>query len=254
MATSVSPLAQTTASASNARPSWSRTSAVSRTVSPRAVNTTVSGVTATVVGAGGTTTSSARPVTTDEVAVISTSPVPTPVANPASSTTATAVSLDAHENSSTPATTWPFASVASAAKRSVSPATSVSAAGETATVLTSWATITVAVPDADPAVAVIVAVPLPAAVTSPWASTVATAALLLDQVTAAPAITCPFWSRTSAESCTVAPRAVSWVVAGVTATVVGRGGSGGGGSVAPSPHAETQATPASAADSRMVMR
>ncbi len=53
-------------------------------------------------------------------------------------------------------------------------------------------TVTVAVPDTPPAIAVIVAVPLPAAVTRPAALTVATAALLLAQVTEAPAITCPF--------------------------------------------------------------
>ena len=88
----------------------------------------------------------------------------------------------------------------------------------------------------------IVAVPFPAAVARPDPLTVATEALLLVQVTPAPAITWPFWSRTSAESCTVAPKAVSWVVAGVTVTVVGRGASGGGvgGSVIPSPQAYAQ--------------
>ena len=48
------------------------------------------------------------------------------------------------------------------------------------------ATATVAVPEAPLALAVIVVVPLPAAVTSPEPSTVATAALPLDQVTVAP--------------------------------------------------------------------
>ena len=148
------------------------------------------------------------------------------------------MSLDAQSNS-IPATGCPLASAASAARRSVSPVTTVSAAGVTVTALTSWATVTVALPDAEPAVAVIVAVPLPAAVTSPDALTVATAAALLDQVTAAPAIALPFWSRTSAVNCSVAPNAVSRTVAGATATVAGRGGSGGGvgGSVAPSPQA-----------------
>ena len=112
-------------------------------------------------------------------------------------------------------------------------------AGDTVTALNSWATVTVAVPEADPAVAVIVAVPLATAVTRPVALTVATAAALLAQLTAAPTIALPFWSRTSAVNCPVAPNAVNWTVAGATATVVGRGGSGGGvgGSVAPSPHA-----------------
>ena len=74
-----------------------------------------------------------------------------------------------------------------------------------------------------------------AAVTSPDPSTVATVASPLDHAIGAPAITLPFWSRTSELSCTVAPNAVSRAVAGLTVTVVGRGGSGGGGSVAPSP-------------------
>ena len=189
-ATCGSLLAHVTTSSGIGRPIWSRTSAVSRTVSPSASNTTVSGVTATVVGAGTTTTSCARPVTPDEVAETSTSPTATPATNPVPSTTATVVSLDAHENPA-PATPWPFASLASATRRSVSPNTSVSAAGVTSTVLTRWATVTVALPEADPAVAVIVAVPFPAAVTRPDPFTVATAVLLLAQVTVTPPMTCP---------------------------------------------------------------
>ena len=45
---------------------------------------------------------------------------------------------------------------------------------------------------------VIVAVPLPAAVTRPDASTVAIKLALLVQVTVAPAMILAFWSRTSA--------------------------------------------------------
>ena len=249
-ATVVSALDQGTGTPSITRPFWSRTSAASCAVCPNAVSATVSGMTATAVGAGATTESAARPVTPAAVAVTSASPTRTPVTRPASSTNATSVSLDAHSNS-VPATGCPLASAASATRRSVSPVTTVSAAGVTATALTSWATVTVALPDADPAVAVIVAVPLPVAVTKPAALTVATAALLVAQVTAAPAIACPFWSRTSAWSCTVSPRAVSSAVAGVTVTVLGRGGSGGGacGAVAPSPQAAAvQATVAIAAD------
>ena len=81
-----------------------------------------------------------------------------------------------------------------------------------------------------------VAAPLPTASTSPEPSTAATAASLLDQVTPAPAIACPFWSSTCAESWTVAPKAASSAVAGLTVTVVGRGGSGGATGSAPSPH------------------
>ncbi|WP_419936887.1 hypothetical protein [Candidatus Palauibacter sp.] len=60
------------------------------------------------------------------------------------------------------------------------------------TELTIWATDTVALPETAPAAAMIVAVPLPAAVTSPDPLTVAIEVALVDQVTAAPAITCPF--------------------------------------------------------------
>ena len=165
---------------------------------------------------------SAGAVIPDAVAVTSAAPAPIPVTRPASSTAATAVSLDAHEMSC-PATAWPFASLASAARRSVSPAKSVSTAGVTTTALTDWATVTATEPEADPAVALIVAAPLPAAVTRPDALTVATVAALLAQLTVAPTITLPFWSRTSAVSCTVASRAVNSAVAGLTVTVVGSG-------------------------------
>ena len=111
-------------------------------------------------------------------------------------------------------------------------------------------------PPTSPTVAVIVAVPLPTAVTNPEASTVATEASLLDQVTVAPAIACPFWSRTSAESCRVAPTAANSAVAGLSVTVVARGGSTVGGAVGPSlsppPHAEAAARPATTVHTRIV--
>ena len=129
----------------------------------------------------------------------------------------------------------------------------MSAAGATATVLVRCATVTAAVPDAEPAIAVIVAAPLATAVTSPEASTAATEAALLDQLTAAPAITCPYWSRTCAVSCVVAPSAASSAVAGLTVTVVGRGGSGGG-SVAPSPHDEAHRATGSVATTKIRVR
>ena len=187
-----------------------------------------------VVGTGATTVSSARPVIPAAVAVTSVSPASTPVTRPASSTIATAVSPDVHENSA-PGTAWPFSSNASADRRSVSPSSTEAAAGDTVTVPTTWATVTAALPDAPPAIAVIVAEPLPAAVTSPDPSTSAKVASLLDQDTDAFVITSPYWSCTFAVSCTVASRAVSVDVAGVTVTVAGRGGSGFGS--VPSPQA-----------------
>ena len=246
VATSVSLLDHDTATPTITRPIWSRTSAAICSVCPRAVNTTVSGVTETVVGTGATTVISARPVTPDEVAEISAAPTATPVTRPESSTRATRVSLDAQLNSA-PATAWPFASVASAESRSVSASSSESAGGDTVTVPTSWATVTAAVSETVPDLAVIEVAPLVTAVTSPVASTVATWALLLVHATAAPETVWPFWSRTSARNCAVAPSAVSVGVAGVTVTVVGLGGSGGVGSVPPSPHAEAQVAATSAA-------
>lgn len=188
VATSVSALDHDTVTSSIGRLIWSRTSAASRIFWPTPVNAIVSGVTARVVGARGATASAAAPTTPDDVAVISASPAANAVTRPSPSTMATSVSLDAHVNSA-PATAWPFASDASAESRRVSATTSVSAAGVTATALTDCATVTAAVPDAEPDLAVIVALPLAAAVTWPEASTAATEALLLDQATDAPAMT-----------------------------------------------------------------
>ena len=119
--------------------------------------------------------------------------------------------------------------------------------GDTSTEATDCITVTAAEPDASPEFAVIVTVPLPAAVTRPDASTVATELALLVQVTVAPAMTLAFWSRTAAVSCTVSPNVVSSCVDGLTVTVVGRGGSGTGeGAVglSPSPHPLAKATTA----------
>ncbi len=234
-ATAVSPDAQSNSAPATAWPLASVAAAARRSVSP-VTNVSAAGATATALTSWATVTA-ALPDTPPALAVIVAVPLPTAVTSPDPSTVATVASSDAHVNSA-PATPWPFASVASAVRRTVSPqATSVSAAGDTATALTVWASVTAALPDAEPVVAVIVAVPLPAAITSPDPSTVATVASPLDHAIGAPAMTLPFWSRTSVLSCTVAPSAVSRAVAGLTVTVVGRGGSGGAGSVAPSPQA-----------------
>ena len=76
----------------------------------------------------------------------------------------------------------------------------VASVGDTATESSACVTVTAAVPETPPDAAVIVAVPLATAVTSTAASTVATDAAGLDHATAAPAITLPLWSRTSAVS------------------------------------------------------
>ena len=79
-----------------------------------------------------------------------------------------------------------------------------------------------------PAAAVMVAVPSATAVISPASSTRATRSSLLAQVTETPVMTWPFWSRTSAASCSVSPGEISSGVSGVTVTVVGTGAGGGG--------------------------
>ena len=74
-----------------------------------------------------------------------------------------------------PLTGFPFASNALAESIAVSPsAEKPTVLGDTATEETTWATVIVAVPWAVPVLAVMVADPLPTAVTRPVASTVAT--------------------------------------------------------------------------------
>ena len=73
----------------------------------------------------------------------------------------------------------------------MSPTSSTADSGVIATVVTDCATVTAASSEAEPDIAVIVAVPLPAAVTSPEASTVATATSELAQATDAPDMTRP---------------------------------------------------------------
>ena len=119
--------------------------------------------------------------------------------------------------------------------------------------LAGTATVTVAVPFADPEVAVIVAVPSATEVTRPVEDTVATEALDELHVTEAPLIVAPVWSLTVADSCCVAPKdaKLKLVADSVIEVATGVGGVGvvGGlvGVVPPSP----QATSKSRAVSRM---
>ena len=117
------------------------------------------------------TVTTADPDASPALAVIVAVPFAAAVTRPEPSTAATASSLDSHENSA-PATARPFASNASAASRRVSPrAPMVASAGNTPTESGDCITVTTAAPEAPPALAVIVAVPLPAAVTRPVGST-----------------------------------------------------------------------------------
>ena len=83
-------------------------------------------------------------------------------------------------------------------------------------------TVMVAVPLAVPDRAVIVVLPAATPVTTPEPETVATAVLLLVQVTDAPAITLPLASRTVAVNDAVLPMATV-AVAGVTVTLAAVG-------------------------------
>ena len=95
------------------------------------------------------------------------------------------------------------------------------------TSLGTCATSTVNAPDAAPEATVMEAAPLDRAVTmalSAARAVTATAAELVDQVSAAPVMGCPFWSITVAFTTRVAPMAFSEMVPGDTATVVATGG------------------------------
>ena len=213
--------------------------ATRRSVSPSARNATSSGVRVRVTASCSTVTvalTAARPA----VAVIVAVPLPAAVTRPEASTCATPASLDDHVT----LTGCPFASFPSTTRRSVSPsARNATSSGVKLRATASCSTSTAALPVTEPVAAAIVAVPLPTAVTRPVASTSATPALFDDQVTAVPAMPWPFWSRTSAVSCTAASSAASRTCAGFTTIVVARGGStGAGGSVAPSPHVTLAST------------
>jgi len=116
--------------------------------------------------------------------------------------------------------------------------------------LAGTATVTAAVPFADPDVAVMVAVPSATEVTRPAVETVATEALDELHDTLAPLIVAPFWSLTVADSCCVAPKdeKLKEVADSVIEVATGVGGVGGlVGVVPPSPHARSKST----AESRM---
>jgi hypothetical protein len=84
--------------------------------------------------------------------------------------------------------------------------------------------VTEAEPVAVPLVAVTVASPVLSAVARPdEAFTANTDELELDQVTDAPPMVCPFWSRTTAENWVVSPMASKVAVGGDTVTEVAIG-------------------------------
>jgi hypothetical protein len=132
-------------------------------------------------------------------------PSATAVTNPVDETVTTPVSDD-DQSTVASAIELPPASVTVAVSVSVSPMTpNVTESRESSRVAGSWATVTAAVPVAEPEVAVIVAVPSAIEVTRPEDEAVATAASDVAHVTVAPLIVAPPASFTVADSWVVSP-------------------------------------------------
>src|SRR5207249_4195137 len=172
---------------------------------------------ATGAGAGAATVMADVPLLPSLVAVIVAEPAVTPVASPLPPTVATALLLLA-QVTVRPLSGFPFASFGVAASCTVWPACTDAVAGLTVTDATSTVlTVIVAVPPCPSLVAVIIAEPAVTPVTSPLPLTVATAVLLLAQLTARPDNGLPFPARVIAASSAVCPTPIV-AVAGVTLT------------------------------------
>src|SRR5438093_1119130 len=157
------------------------------------------------------------PVTVSDVAAMLAVPAVTPLTIPLPVTVATAVLFDA-QATVRPVSVLPFASLRVAVSWTVWPVGTEAVAGLTVTDATGTVlTVIVAVPPCPSLVAVIVAEPAVTPVTSPLPLTVATAVLLLAQLTARPDNGLPFASLGVAASCTVWPTCTD-ADAGLTAT------------------------------------
>src|SRR6266566_1612822 len=142
------------------------------------------------------------------VAVIVAEPAATPVTKPLLLTVATAV-LPLDHVTTRPVRVPPAESLVTAESCRVPPTAMVADAGLTVTAATGTiVTVVTAVPLLPSLVAVIVAEPAATPVTKPLLVTVATAGLLLAQVTTRPASELPAESFVTAESCCVAPTAM----------------------------------------------
>lgn len=118
-----------------------------------------------------------------------------------------------------PVSTFPAASRAVAVKTTVPLTLMLADGGDTDTLATGGGdTVTIAVPDLPSLVAVMVAVPVATAVTSPLVLTRALAESDVAHVTTRPATACPLPSSVDAPNCWVAPMA-SVTAAGVTDTL-----------------------------------
>src|SRR6266702_7106158 len=173
----------------------------------------------TVTDATGTfvTVIAAVPLLPSLVAVIVAGPAALPVTSPLALTVASAVLLLA-QVTVRPLSGFPFASFGVAVSCTVWPTCTDAEAGLTVTDATGTVlTVIAAVPLFPSLVAVIVAAPVVTPVTSPLALTVATAVLLLAQLTDRPDNGLPLASFGVAANCTVWPTCTD-VVAGFTVT------------------------------------
>jgi hypothetical protein len=179
---------------------------------------TEGGWTVTLVTGTAVTVTAALPLLSSLVAVIVALPTDTAVTTPLELTVATAGLLD-DQDTTRFMTIVPFASLTVDVRVVVVPTTTLFVAGATVTLPTgTGVTLTVAVPDLDSLVAMMVAVPGATAVTTPLADTAATAGLLDVQVTGRSVTTAPFASRTDATSVVVWP-ATTLADVGCTATL-----------------------------------
>ena len=159
-------------------------------VSPTEKSVDATGVTSNPASSTRTMTD-ASPVASPDLAVMLALPLRTAVTSPDASTDATVPSSVDQRNPAF-AIAFPLESNASADMRAVSPTDDrVTLPGETLTWAACCDTVTDAVPEAAPAVAVMEALPSRTAVTTPLAPTVATPPSLLAQVTETPLIAWP---------------------------------------------------------------
>src|ERR1041384_3775229 len=185
---------------------------------PPSIRTICSVIVSPLTVGCGCTVTAALPLLPSLVAVIVTEPTATPVTRPVALTVAIAVLLLAHVTTR-PVKVLPAESLVTAESCCVPVTTTVAVAGLTVTVATG-ATVTVmaAVPFLPSLVAVIVAEPATLPVTRPVELTVATAVLLLAQVTTRPVSVLPAESFVTTDSCCVLPT-LMLADAGLTVTV-----------------------------------
>jgi len=187
-------------------------------VVPRTNIVALDGETVTVETGTDVTVTVAVPVFPSLVAVIVTVPGATPVTTPLVDTVAIDEALVDHVTVR-PVSVLPFTSLVVALNVDVPPTTTVAVDGVTVTVATgAGVTVTVAVPVLPSLVAVIVAVPGEAPVTTPLVETVAIPDALVVHVTVRPVSVFPLPSFTVADSVEVAPTATDTVL-GDTVTV-----------------------------------